>query len=130
MCNAITNQLTQSCLQLSSRRRLNLNLGQRRISATQVCCLRLGVLSVVVGDGRLDGILSKHGAMDWNGMLVRRCFVVDRQLTLDRREAEFLRNLGVPDLRRILQSHAPNKFSQIAGAGNGRAAAECLELDI
>jgi hypothetical protein len=74
------------------------------------CC---GVLGVVVGDGRLDSVLGKHGAVK-----------------LDRRQAQLLGDLGVLDLAGLLQCHAAYQFGQVAGAGNGGAAAEGLELDV
>lgn len=46
---------------------LNLDLRQRCRLSAEVCSAGLGVLRVVVRDGRLDGVLSKHGAMDYLG---------------------------------------------------------------
>lgn len=46
---------------------LNLNLGHGGAGAAEVGHLGFGVLSVVVADGRLDGVLGKHGAVDWEG---------------------------------------------------------------
>ncbi len=44
---------------------LNVNLWHARTSTAEVCRLSLWVLSIVVGDCRLDGILGKHGAMNY-----------------------------------------------------------------
>lgn len=46
---------------------LDLNLDVRDGGACpgQVGCASVGVLGVVVGDGGLDGILGKHGAVHW-----------------------------------------------------------------
>ena len=48
---------------------LDLNIGHGSTSATQVSLGSVGVLGVVVCDGRFDGILGKHGAVHCN-MLV------------------------------------------------------------
>ena len=50
--------------------------------------------------------------------------------TLDGWQAKLLSNLGVLDAAGLLEGHATDKLGQVAAAGNGRAAAEGLELDV
>jgi hypothetical protein len=50
-------------LRRRGRDSLDLNLGQRCGLASKIGCPRVRVLGVVVGDGGLDGILCKHGAV-------------------------------------------------------------------
>lgn len=45
---------------------LNLDLGHGSAGTAEVGGLGLGVLGVVVADGRLDGVFGKHGAVDWD----------------------------------------------------------------
>lgn len=45
---------------------LDLDLGHGGAGATEVGDLGLGVLCVVVANGRLDGVFGKHGAVDWD----------------------------------------------------------------
>lgn len=45
---------------------LNLHIRHGSTSATEVSLGDAGVLEVVVGDGRLDGVLCKHRAMHYN----------------------------------------------------------------
>ena len=52
------------------------------------------------------------------------------QLTLYRRQAQFLGNLRIPYLGRILQRHPANQFGQVARARDRAPAAEGLELDV
>jgi hypothetical protein len=50
--------------------------------------------------------------------------------TLDGRQAKLLGNLGVLNAAGLLECHATDELSQVAAAGNGRATAESLELDV
>jgi hypothetical protein len=50
--------------------------------------------------------------------------------TFDRRQAKLLCNLGVLNAAGLLERHATDELGQVAAAGNGRATAEGLELDV
>lgn len=50
--------------------------------------------------------------------------------TLNGWQAKLLGNLGVLDTAGLLKGHTANKLSQVAAAGDGRATAEGLELDV
>lgn len=52
------------------------------------------------------------------------------RLTLYGWQTQFFRDFGVLDPASLLESHATYELSQIAGAGDGTAATESLELDI
>ena len=85
----------------------------------EVGCLGLGVLGVVVRDGGLDGILSQHGAVDYKKTKLVSCHHYsnkgDKERTLDGRQAQLLRHIGVLDLSGLLQGHAADEFGQITG---------------
>lgn len=51
-------------------------------------------------------------------------------LTLHGWQRKLLRNLGVPDLARLLQRHTPHQLGQVGAARDGAAATKRLELDI
>lgn len=51
-------------------------------------------------------------------------------LTLDRRQTQLLRNLGILNPGRILQSHTPHQLGQITRTCDRATAAESLELDV
>jgi hypothetical protein len=92
---------------------LNLNLRHGGTGAAEVGRASLGVLGVVVRDGRLDSIFSKHGAVQLHGG-----------------KAQFLSDIGVTDLAGFLESHAAHQLGEIRGTGDGATAAESLELDV
>src|SRR5262245_53229788 len=71
------------------------------------------LLALVVRDGRLDGVLGKHAAVD-----------------LDRRERELLDDLRIADLLGFRQRPALEPLGRERGAGDGRAATEGLELGV
>lgn len=73
----------------------------------------VGVLGVEVLDGRLDSILSQHGAVHLHGG-----------------QRELLSNSGVLDLSGFIKAHTLNKSSHIGGGGNSAATAEGLELNV
>lgn len=50
--------------------------------------------------------------------------------TLDRGQAKLVGDLGVLDLGGLVERHAPDELGEVAGAGDGAAAAEGLELDV
>lgn len=52
------------------------------------------------------------------------------QLTLDRRQAELLGDLGVLDLAGIVKAHAAHQLGEVAAGGDSRATSKGLELDI
>jgi hypothetical protein len=59
------------------------------------------------------------------------CLISSRcVLTLNRRQAELLCNLGVLDPRRILQRHTTNQLGQVTRASNCASAAEGLKLHV
>lgn len=110
---------------------LNLNLRHGGTGAAKVGRTGLGVLGVVVRDGRLDGILGKHGAVHcFTWLAVSLDSFCKRELTLDGRKAQFLSNVGVTDLAGFLESHAADQLGEVGRAGDGAAAAESLELDV
>src|SRR5437763_389111 len=92
-----------------------------RVSALKSRVGRLGrlllrlalLLLLVVLDGRLDGVLGQHGAVD-----------------LDRRQAQLLDDRGVLDLHRLLDRLALEPLGRQAAGGDGAAAAERLELRV
>lgn len=96
-----------------------LHLGSGSGGSRSLCSLgtKSGVLglslAVVIADGRLDGVLSQHGAMQFDGG--------KRQL---------LCNDGVLDLASLSQRLASNKLSHVGRGGNGTATAKGLELDV
>lgn len=53
----------------------------------------------------------------------------NRKHTLNRRKAEFLRNLSIPNTTRLFEGHSPNKLSQVRGASNRAPTPESLKLD-
>ena len=61
---------------------------------------------------------------------LHQSIALDVKLTLDRRQAQFLRNLRLPDLARVLQRHAANQLRQVRRARNRRAAAKRFEFDV
>ena len=79
------------------------------------CSLCFGSLALhfVVVDGRLDGVLGEHGAVQ-----------------LDRWQAELLGYVGVLDLERVLGRLALDPLGGERARGDGRAAAERLELGV
>lgn len=70
-------------------------------------------LALVVVDGRLDGILSEHGAVK-----------------LDGGQAEFLGDLSVLDGASVLESHSSDTLCHVAGGSDGGTTSKRLELDI
>ena len=59
-----------------------------------------------------------------------RIYREDEKLTLDRRQAELLCDLGVLDPRSILKCHTADQLGQITRTGDRAAATESLELDV
>ena len=53
-----------------------------------------------------------------------------RSLTLNRRQAQLLRDLRIPDRARLLERHASHQLRQIAATRDRAAAPERLELDV
>ncbi len=106
---------TGACTRVRRRTHaLNLNLRHlRRTTQSQVRLLRLGILGVVVANRRLDRVLRQHAAMQFDG-----------------RQAQFLCDLGIADLRGLFERHAAHEFGQVGGRSDGGAAAEGLEFDV
>jgi hypothetical protein len=53
-----------------------------------------------------------------------------RILTLNRRQTQLLRNLGILNPRSILKRHTPHQLGQVRGTRDRAAAPERLELDV
>ena len=101
---------TNPCL-LSHCHLLDLNLRHGGSRAPQIRLLRLGVLGVIIADRALDRVFRQHAAMQLNGW-----------------ETQLLRDLGVPDLARLLERHAAHQLSQVGRRCDCRAAAEGLKF--
>lgn len=67
MCVILFIFFVSQCLRVHSSSG-GLGGGRLDLGAGQVGTAGLRVLGVVVGDGGLDGILSKHGAVDYSKM--------------------------------------------------------------
>jgi len=70
-------------------------------------------LDFIVVEGGLDGVLGQHGAVEFN-----------------RRQAQFLGNVRVPHLIRLLQTLSLDPLRGQGAGRDGRRAAERLELGV
>src|SRR5881296_1505262 len=83
------------------------------LSCPRRCRLLLRPLLLEVLDGRLDRVLGQDGAVD-----------------LDRRQLQLVHDVGVLDLQGVVHALALEPLGGQARAGDGRAAAEGLELGV